>query len=110
MKPYQNLSGDSGILAYEYGLDWIRIRFDHGGTYEYTKASIGAAHLRTLKRLADSGDELNTFINSHPEVKNGYAERLKEKLTPSPKPAAGTARRKTGRRSLGGRSQAASRE
>lgn len=76
MKPYQNLSGDSGIRAYEYGPDWIQIQFEHGGTYKYTSSGIGAANLKTLKRLANSGDELNTFINSHPAVKDGYSRRL----------------------------------
>ena len=76
MKPYANLSGDSGISAYEYGSDWIHIQFVHGGTYEYTSSSVGAANLETLKRLADSGDELNTFINTTPSVKKGYSRRL----------------------------------
>lgn len=72
MKPYQGSDGDSGIAAYAYGKDWIRIRFKKGGTYRYPASMIGAAHLRAMKRLADSGKGLNTYINTHPEVKEGY--------------------------------------
>lgn len=72
MKPYRNRSGDSGVIAYEHGAGWIRLRFTGGSEYEYTESSIGAENLETMKHLADSGDGLTTFINTHPEVKNGY--------------------------------------
>ena len=71
MKSYHDRGGDSGIAAYEYGADWIRIRFRKGGTYDYRSSIIGAAHVRAMKRLADSGRGLNTYINMHPEVKEG---------------------------------------
>lgn len=71
VKPYQDIGEDSGIAAYEHGRDWIRIRFKHGGTYKYPSARIGAAHLRAMKRLADAGKGLNTYLNTHPEVKEG---------------------------------------
>jgi hypothetical protein len=76
MKPYQNLSRDSGISAYEYGPGWIHLKFSHGGTYEYTRTSIGKVHLQKLKRLADSGKGLNTFINTHPSIKEGFSRRI----------------------------------
>jgi hypothetical protein len=73
MKPYGNRRGDSGVIAYEYGSNWIRVRFASRGTYKYTASGIGAVNLETMKRLADSGDGLTTFINTHPDVKNGYS-------------------------------------
>jgi hypothetical protein len=75
MKTYTDTNGDSGISAYDYGEDWIRIQFKFGGTYEYRSSGIGLAHLATLKRLADSGDGLNTYINKNPDVKKGYSSK-----------------------------------
>ena len=74
MKPYGNRSGKAGVIAYEYGPDWIRLQFASGDTYNYTTGSIGAANLKRMKRLADSGEGLTTFINTHPDVKEGYSE------------------------------------
>lgn len=75
MKRYGNRSGDAGVRAYDYGPDWILIQFarDQDEAYEYRRAQIGAANFREMKRLADSGDGLTTFINTHPEVKTGYS-------------------------------------
>jgi hypothetical protein len=73
MKPYRDVDGDSGVSAYEYGDEWIRVRFKHGGTYEYRASSIGLSHLNAMKRLADSGDGLATYINTNPDVKDGYS-------------------------------------
>lgn len=75
MKTYQNIGGDSGIVAYDYDSDSITVHFKHGGNYRYSSAGIGASHLAELKRLADSGDGLNSYINTHPEVKKGYDPR-----------------------------------
>ncbi|MBT3068242.1 hypothetical protein [Rhodoferax sp. U11-2br] len=75
MKAYKDINGDSGVSAYEYGDDWIRVQFKYGGTYEYRSATIGSAHLSTMKRLADSGDGLNAYINTHPDVKKGYSSK-----------------------------------
>jgi hypothetical protein len=77
MRPYQNRSGDAGVVAYDYGPDWIRLKFARGHTYEYTAGNVGPADLETMKRLADSGDGLTTFINQHPSVKNGYSRRIR---------------------------------
>jgi len=72
MKPYRNLRGDSGVSAYEYGPDWIRVQFRHGEIYEYRRDRVGAAQLAEMKRLADAHHGLTTFINTHPAVKQGY--------------------------------------
>ena len=72
MKPYRGSSGDAGVSAYEYGSSWIRLQFVGGKVYEYTAGSVGPTNLKTMKRLADDGEGLTTFINTHPEVKDGY--------------------------------------
>jgi len=76
MQAYKDIDGDSGVEAYEYGEDWIRIKFKHSGTYEYRAARIGALHLDAMKRLADTGDGLSAYINKNPDVKRGYSSRL----------------------------------
>ena len=75
MKIYTDRNGDSGISAYEYGEDWIRVQFKHGGTYEYRSSGVGASHIDTMKNLADSGDGLNSYINQNPVVKKGYSSK-----------------------------------
>jgi hypothetical protein len=75
MKRYGNRNGTAGVWSYDYGPKWIRVSFARGGTYEYTRESVGAENLRKMKRLADAGEGLTTFINQHP-VKMGYRERV----------------------------------
>jgi hypothetical protein len=73
MKPYRNRNRDAGVVAYDYGPDWIRLQFSRGETYEYLAKDIGRTNLKTMKHLADSGDGLTTFINTTPTVRDGYS-------------------------------------
>jgi hypothetical protein len=75
MQRYRNLSGNSGVAAYETGADFIRIQFADGGIYRYDNASTGPRNIEELKRLAARGQGLATFINVH--VRDAYA--LKER-------------------------------
>jgi hypothetical protein len=75
MERYRNLSGDSGVDAYEIGDDFVKVRFRPGVVYWYTEASVGAQHLGALKRLARRGRGLSTYISQHAEVKEGYAKK-----------------------------------
>jgi len=63
MQYYKNIGGDSGVSAYEYGTDFIRVKFSSGKIYLYTNASAGAQNIAEMKRLADAGRGLNSFIN-----------------------------------------------
>lgn len=74
MKSYGNRSGNSGVVAYEYGPEWICLQFSRGDTYKYTASGVGPGNLKTMKRLADSGQGLTTFINTNPSIKNGYSK------------------------------------
>ena len=38
MHPYRNVDGHSGVIAYEPGEGWIRLRFVNGKEYRYTDA------------------------------------------------------------------------
>jgi hypothetical protein len=70
MKTYKNESGVSGIDAYEIFNDGIKIRFTDGDLYNYTYKSCGRTNVEKMKKLAQSGLGLATFINRN--VKNKY--------------------------------------
>jgi hypothetical protein len=70
---YRNLGGDSGVIAYELGEDFIIVRFRKGGTYKYTYSSAGSNNIERMKGFAISGKGLNTFIDKH--VKKKYASK-----------------------------------
>lgn len=74
MQQYRNISGDSGVLAYEPGKDYIKIKFLGGEVYLYTNAATGASHIAQMKQLAAKGKGLSTYISQH--VKDRYAKKL----------------------------------
>ena len=73
MERYKNLSGDSGVAAYEIGPDFIRVQFTDGAVYLYTYASAGSHNIEQMKQLARKGQGLNTFINT--TVRKLYARK-----------------------------------
>ncbi|MGV3661025.1 MAG: hypothetical protein ACO1TE_12630 [Prosthecobacter sp.] len=75
MEPYGHLNRDSGVTAFDLGKGWIRVRFQDGTVYEYTAASVGRRHLSQMKRLAEAGHGLSTYISTHPEVRDGYVAK-----------------------------------
>jgi hypothetical protein len=83
MKPYGNRSGNSGVVAYDNGSDWISLQFVDGGKYKYRASNVGLDNLKTMKRLADSGQGLMTFINTHPSIRGRIFEMTKRVFTGS---------------------------
>ena len=75
MERYKNLSGESGVVAYEIDSDSIKVEFEDGGLYLYTYASTGITKIEKMKALASSGRGLATFIVRH--VREAYAARLR---------------------------------
>lgn len=75
MDRYKNLSGDSGVQAYEIGHDSITVEFNDGAVYLYTNGSAGAQNIEEMKRLAIAGRGLNGFINKY--VRKNYARKLR---------------------------------
>lgn len=73
MQRYRDVRGDSGVVAYEAGPGYIRVKFKHGGTYEYDYTSTGEFQVERMKVLAASGEGLATFISKF--VKESYARR-----------------------------------
>jgi hypothetical protein len=63
MQRYRNLAGDSGVVGYEPGPDFIRVQFTGGEIYLYTYESAGAEAVERMKTLAECGRGLSTFIS-----------------------------------------------
>lgn len=74
MQAYLNLGRRSGVAAYEYGEDWIQVKFTKGGTYEYKYDRAGSAKVEKMKELADAGSGLNAYINT--TVKKLYSRKV----------------------------------
>ena len=73
MERYKNLGGNSGVVGYEIGSDFIRVQFSNGSVYLYTYASAGANNVEQMKQLARMGQGLNAFINRH--VRKAYERK-----------------------------------
>lgn len=73
MEIYLNTSKKSGVIAYEYGSNYIKVQFSRGGSYIYSYESAGKEHIEKMKQLADSGSGLNTYINKN--VKKNYEKK-----------------------------------
>jgi len=73
MKIYKDIDGDSGVSAYEYGKDYIVVQFSTGAKYRYTYGSAEPENIEHMKKLADNGEGLNSFINT--TVKKRYAQK-----------------------------------
>jgi len=66
MERYRNSGGDSGVSAFEIGLDYILVQFSGTArTYRYSYTKAGQNHVETMKRLARSGSGLNSYINRY---------------------------------------------
>jgi len=70
-RPYKNLSGNSGVRAFEPGAQSIRLWFANGTSYEYDEKRPGKRHVDAMKCLAEAGKGLATYANQH--VKDNYA-------------------------------------
>lgn len=73
MEIYKNLNGDSGVLQYEIGADFIKVKFQDYSTYTYTHSSAGRGNVEHMKSLAETGCGLNSFINTN--VKTMYSHK-----------------------------------
>lgn len=74
MEPYKNLGGNSGVVAFQIGGDFIIVQFREGQYtfYKYTYMSAGSIAIETMKRLARQGQDLNSYISTN---KPDYSSR-----------------------------------
>jgi hypothetical protein len=73
MKRYRNISSNSGILAYEIGGNFIKIKFTDGEVYIYDYKRPGKTHVEQMKKLALKGKGLATYVNRF--VRENYSEK-----------------------------------
>ena len=74
MKPYKNKSGNSGVVAYEAGDDFMIIQFATGAIYKYSDSITGKRNIRKMKTLAALGKGLSTFIAT--DIKDLFEQKL----------------------------------
>jgi len=65
MALYKDVTGTSGITAFESKNDSITIEYKNGSVYQYSDQTAGAANVGFMKSLAAAGHGLNSFINMH---------------------------------------------
>jgi len=74
MTKYLNLSQESGVVKYEILIDGIRVQWVGGDIYYYSNASTGEEHISEMKRLAQKGRGLATYISQNVRDKYEYKE------------------------------------
>ncbi|KYG60985.1 hypothetical protein AZI86_18920 [Bdellovibrio bacteriovorus] len=74
MKPYKNISGKSGVIAYEIRERSIVVVFVGGDSYLYDYVRTGKREVEKMKELALQGWGLATYISMH--VKDRYAQKI----------------------------------
>lgn len=63
MKTYKNLSGNSGVVAYEVGEKYIKVKFDgESSIYTFSYKRPGRAQVEKMKAMAIKGQGLSTYI------------------------------------------------
>ena len=66
MQKYKNVGGDSGVEAFDIGVDFIVVKFAKTiKTYTYSYASAGKDAVEHMKKLALRGEGLNEYINRY---------------------------------------------
>lgn len=64
MKTYKNLSGNSGVVAYETGEKYIKIKFEgESGIYTFNYKRPGRQQVEKMKAMALKGQGLSTYIS-----------------------------------------------
>ena len=59
MESNKNLSGNSGVLAYEIGDNSITVQFQDESVYVFNYASAGEENIEKMKELAVAGEGLD---------------------------------------------------
>lgn len=75
MEKYKNLSGNSGVAAYEIDTDSITVEFHDGAVYLYNYQTNGQDNIEQMKKLAVAGKGLNSFITQN--IGKAYAVKLR---------------------------------
>jgi hypothetical protein len=73
-RPHGSRHGNSGVSFYAPGRSSIRLWFRDGRGYVYDSRKPGKLHVDAMKRLAEEGRGLTTYINQH--VRKNFAPEL----------------------------------
>lgn len=65
MQTYPNKGGNSGVIGYSIGEDYIEVQFSSGHPYRYSYTSAGVEKVEQMKKLAKEGEGLNSYINRY---------------------------------------------
>jgi len=62
-QPYRNQGGNSQILSYETGNEFLKVEFaETGAVFKFSYRTAGKRHVDEMKRLAQSGEGLDKYI------------------------------------------------
>jgi hypothetical protein len=75
MKKYKDITGESGVTAYQESENWIAVEFNSESVYLYTYASAGKRAVEQMKKMAAAGKGLSTYISQ--KVKEKYETKIK---------------------------------
>jgi len=71
MQKYADVNRDSGVDSFQNNPTSIKVLFKGGSKiYVYTYSNPGQIHVEKMKKLALSGDGLNSYINKY--VRKNY--------------------------------------
>ena len=75
MAHYKNSNGNSPVLEYEIGYDFIDIIYKDS-MYHFTYASAGKNNIEEMKSLAKQGYGLNSYLMRHCPKDYAYKTKL----------------------------------
>ena len=64
-------SDKGGVSSYEIFKDSIDLTFKEGRTYKYNYSKPGKDHVEKMKKLANDGNGLTTYVNKY--VRDNYS-------------------------------------
>ena len=73
MSWYANHNESSGVIGYQIVASGIRVQFEDGKIYLYSNKKPGKKIVQEMKEHAQTGCDLNTYINKH--VRSNYDKR-----------------------------------
>ena len=74
--PHYQHARRTGVQSYEIGPESIDVEFSSGWVYHFSYQKPGPERVERMKRLAESGQGLSTFISKH--VKNRFEYRRRK--------------------------------
>lgn len=66
MEKYLNLNGNSSVVGFDVGFDFIWVYFSNKTKYLYTDKITGKNEVETMERLAQQGRDLGTYLGRKP--------------------------------------------